>query len=130
MHNLPKRRKAYRYGMSAEKLAAFYLRGKGYRILAERYRNNQGEIDLLAAKGGMLVAVEVKAHRTLALCEDSVTPHKRRKIARAMQGLLSGQGRIAGLADPSGHAIRFDVVWIAPWHWPRHIRDAWRIDAD
>ncbi len=89
---------AYRYGLHAEKIAALYLRCKGYRILAERYRNALGEIDIVARAGNTLVAVEVKARKTLEQCEESVPPWKQQKIARAMEGLLAGQGKIAGLA--------------------------------
>lgn len=121
------RKKAYHYGLTSEKLAAWYLRGKGYRILAERYRNYQGEIDIVALKGGAIIAVEVKARKTLKACEDSITPFKQQKITRAVQGLLGGQGAIAGLARLREPAIRFDVIWVAPWQWPRHIKDAWRM---
>ena len=122
-----KRKAAYRYGLTAEKFARFYLMGKGYRVLAERYRNSMGEIDLLALKGNTLVAVEVKARKSLAECEDTITPWKQQKIGRAVEGLLSGQGGIAGLAELHRRDIRFDVIWMAPWRWPRHIKDAWRM---
>ncbi len=122
-----KRQRAYRYGISAEKIAGLYLRCKGYRILAERYRNTQGEIDIVALRGNTLVAVEVKARRTLAECEESVAPWKQQKIARAVEGLLAGQGAKLGLAKYSQHDIRFDVVWIAPKRWPIHVKNAWRV---
>lgn len=122
-----KRKAAYRYGLNAEKIARVYLMGKGYRILAERYRNALGEIDLVALKGNTLVAVEVKARKSLVACEESVTPMKQQKIMRAVEGLLSGQGGIAALAQAAERDIRFDVIWIAPWQWPRHIKDAWRM---
>ncbi len=121
------RHKAYRFGLAAEKYAAWYLRCKGYRIVAERYRNAQGEIDLLARRGNMLVAVEVKARKTLGECAQSVPVLKQQKINRAMQGLLMGAHGIAALAGSANRDIRFDVVWIVPWHWPRHIPDAWRM---
>lgn len=124
--NPEKRRRAYRYGISAEKLAGWYLRLKGYRILAERYRSSGGEIDIVARKGKTLIAVEVKARRTLAECEESVAPWKCRKIARAAESLLTGQK--LGLANVHDHAIRFDVIWVAPKRWPVHIRDAWRVE--
>jgi hypothetical protein len=80
---------AHRFGLAAETLAAFYLRCKGYRILAQRYRNAQGEIDLLARKGATLVAVEVKARRSLEACDYSVPleagqnrPRSRRRAGR------------------------------------------------
>lgn len=122
-----KRMQAYRFGLSAEAVAAWYLRAKGYRILARRYRNAQGEIDVLAQRGALLVAVEVKARRSLAACYESVPPAKQQKIARALQGALGGESKIAGLACDAKRSIRFDVIWIVPWHWPRHLADAWRL---
>jgi putative endonuclease len=124
---LEKKQRAYRYGLSAEKLAGWYLRFKGYRILAERYRNGGGEIDIVAKKGRTLIAVEVKARRTLAECEESVAPWKQQKIARAAEGLLAGHGMKPSLANPEEHDIRFDVIWVAPRRWPVHIKDAWRM---
>ena len=126
-----KRKSAYDFGLIAEKLAAFFLRIKGYRIVAERYRNHYGEIDIVATHGDTLVAVEVKARKSLKECEDTITPWKQQKIERALQGLLAGHnnfgGKITGLEAAAHPNIRFDVVWIAPWQWPRHIKDAWRI---
>ena len=126
-----KRQRAYHYGMAAEKIAALFLRCKGYRIVAERYRNAYGEIDIVAVRGKTLVAVEVKARKSLTQCEETITPWKQQKIERAIQGLLAGHtsigGKSAGLAAYAHHNIRFDVVWIAPWQWPRHIKDAWRM---
>jgi putative endonuclease len=121
------RKQAHKYGLAAEKAAGIYLRCKGYRIVAERYRNVHGEIDILAMRGKTLVAVEVKARRTLEQCTESITPHKQQKIARAVQGLIAGHGKISGLAIAAQHTIRFDVIWIAPWRWPTHIEDAWRM---
>ena len=54
------RRAAYTFGLRAETLAAFYLRLKGYRVLARRYASPVGEIDLVAVDGSTLVIVEVK----------------------------------------------------------------------
>lgn len=123
--NPDKKQKAYQYGIKAEKIAAMYLRCKGYRVLAERMRNGGGEIDLIAYKSNTLVAVEVKARKTIKACEETVPMWKQQKIARAMEGVLAGQ--IAGLAPSTDRNIRFDVIWIAPWRWPAHIKDAWRM---
>ena len=126
------REAAQRFGLSAEKLAAFYLRCKGYSIIAQRYRNTGGEIDVLARKGHTLIAVEVKARQTIEQCEYTVPLWKQQKINRAMEGALAGQGgigrQIAGLAASKHFTLRFDVIWIAPRRWPRHIIDAWRIN--
>jgi putative endonuclease len=126
-----KRKKAYRFGIASEKIAALFLRCKGYRIVAERYRNAYGEIDIVAARGKTLIAVEVKARKSLVQCEETITSWKKQKIERAMQGLLAGLGsqggKITGLVVSAHPNIRFDVVWIAPWQWPRHIQNAWSL---
>ena len=80
-----KRRKSYRWGLAAEKLAGWYLRCKGYRVVAERYRNHMGEIDIVACRGNTLVAVEVKARKSMEACEESITPLKQQRVARAVQ---------------------------------------------
>lgn len=120
------RKAAHDFGLRAEKAAAWYLRLKGYRIIAERYRNHQGEIDVLAVRGRMLVAVEVKARQSFSACADSVPPFKQQKIMRALEGLMASRGKIAGLAGAGERNIRFDVIWIVRGVWPRHIKDAWR----
>lgn len=122
-----KKRRAHDFGLRAEKIAAWYLRAKGYRILAERYRNHYGEIDLIVARGNYVVAVEVKARKNFAECEISVPPIKQMKIARAMEGVLAGYGKIAGLGDVSARNIRFDVIWVVRGFLPRHLKDAWRM---
>jgi putative endonuclease len=121
------RRKAtYERGVQAERIAALYLRLKGYRVIAKRYRNHYGEIDLLAVRGKTLAVVEVKARGKLADCAEAVPIYKQQKIMRALEGLMASQSKIAGLARTSERNIRFDVIWIVRGLLPRHLKDAWR----
>lgn len=120
------RRKAHDSGIAAENIAAWLLRLKGYSIVAMRYRNHGGEIDLLATRGKTLAVVEVKARKTLADCTQSVPPMKQRKIMRAVEGLMASSGKIAGLAGATHRNIRFDVIWVVRGIWPQHLTDAWR----
>jgi len=53
-------------GRAGEERAAAYLRGRGYEILARNWRCRQGEIDIVAARGSRIVAVEVKTRRSIA----------------------------------------------------------------
>ena len=96
-------------GKNAEAMAAFFLRLKGYRILETNYRVPQGEIDLVARKGGMLVFVEVKSRRGKAQGTplEAVTPHKVRRLAAAASVYLS-------TLPEEERTCRFDVMTLGP----------------
>jgi len=53
-----------RLGLAGEKMAERYMKKDGYRILDRRWRCKEGEIDLVAEKGGEVVFVEVKTRAT------------------------------------------------------------------
>ena len=114
------RRAAYRRGHAGERLAALRLLLTGYRILARRYRTKVGEIDLIARRGDVVAFVEVKRRNELVTGLEAVTPQARIRIRRAAELYLR---RNPTLAE---RALRFDVMVITPWAWPRHIVDAWR----
>jgi putative endonuclease len=116
------RRRAFRRGHAAELLCLWHLRLRGYRILARRFRVPSGEIDLIARRGSVLAAIEVKARDTLATASESLTLRQRRRIARALEHFLVQRPDLAGLA------LRFDVMLVEPRRWPRHLVDAWRVD--
>jgi putative endonuclease len=116
------RRVAYRRGRVAETVAAAWLRLFGYRILARGLRTPVGEIDIVARRGDTLVVVEVKSRSSIAVAAHSLPLWQRRRIVRAAQWYLAGRPALARLA------LRFDVVLLAPWRPPRHLRDAWNAD--
>ena len=73
-----------RTGVLGEELAEIMLLEKGYTILARNFRCRYGEIDIIAAKNGVLAFVEVKT-RLFGSCgrgSESVTAAKRQKIRR------------------------------------------------
>jgi len=111
-------------GRRGELLAAFWLMAKGYRILAFRLRLRQGEIDLLAMRRGVLVAVEVKARASLEAALEAVTPMQRQRIRRALRAFVARRPRYAAAE------LRLDLLALAPGRFPRHIRDAWSEDDD
>ena len=104
-------------GRRAEWLAALLLMAKGYRILGMRLRTPQGEVDLLAARGGVLAVVEVKRRRSLEEALLAVSPGQRERLRRA--------GLAIAARGPRPHSVRLDLVALAPGRWPRHIPDAW-----
>ncbi|MFZ1416563.1 MAG: YraN family protein [Defluviicoccus sp.] len=116
-----RRRAAQRFGRLAELAARALLRLKGYRILAYDLRTPVGEIDIVARRGAVVAFVEVKS-RARAPGADSLSPAQRRRIVRAAEAFLSRQ------RDPHLEGVRFDLMLMAPWRWPRHIPNAWRAD--
>ncbi|HEX9490515.1 MAG TPA: YraN family protein [Stellaceae bacterium] len=117
-----RKRQAFRRGHAAELLCLWHLRLRGYRILARRFRVPSGEIDLIARRGRVLAAIEVKARASLATASESVSARQRRRVARALEHFLALRPELAGLAP------RFDVMLVAPGRLPQHIADAWRGD--
>ncbi len=144
--------KAWQRGRNAERVAAWYLRARGYRILAERYKTPSGEIDLIATRLASplaktiarpianpiasrrrhLVFVEVKARATLQDGLEAISPRQQQRIRAAAETFLarnaSGTGRGAGLA-PRLSQCRFDAIIITPGRFglPRvtHRPNAW-----
>lgn len=55
----PKRQSAEASGRRGERLAGWWLRLKGWRILARRVRTPAGEVDLVAKKGNLVAFVKV-----------------------------------------------------------------------
>ena len=114
------KRKAWKFGLFAEILAAWHLRFRGYRILARRFRSSAGEIDIIARRGHLVAFIEVKARRDQAAAAESITPRQRDRIQRAAQAFLQARPSLAGLDQ------RFDAILISPARWPVHLVDAWR----
>ena len=120
----PGRRRAEGWGRRAEDICALALRMKGYRILARRFRCPAGEIDIVARRGGVLAVVEVKARSSPALAVEALTARQRARLERAALAFLATGA--AGIAPQSHFSLRFDVMAVSPWRWPRHLPDAWR----
>lgn len=106
-------------GRRGEVLAALLLMVKGYRVLGFRLASPQGEIDLLAMKGGVLAVVEVKRRATREIALEAVLPEQRARLRRAA-------AIAAGRPALKGATIRLDLIALAPGRLPRHIPDAWR----
>ena len=113
-----KHRLAERGGRRAERLAAWWLRLKGWRILAVRARTPVGEVDLVARRGRTLAFIEVKARGTDADAAWALDEWRLRRVARAAEALAPRYAR-------EGDDIRIDAMFIVPGRLPRHLVNVW-----
>jgi putative endonuclease len=109
---------AWRDGHRGEFWAALYLRCKLYRIVARRVKTPVGEIDIVAARGGVTVFVEVKARAFSHLEMQALEAVNIRRILRAGEHYVARNARLAETD------LRYDVIFLAPFAWPRHIINA------
>ena len=77
------RNKQQKFGEKSETMAAWYLKNNGYKIIEQNYRNQLGEIDIIAKEKKTIVFVEVKSRRSIRFGSPkwAVTPKKQRKIS-------------------------------------------------
>jgi len=108
-------------GRRAEALAAWWLRLKGWRILAKRVRTPVGEVDLVARRGKTVAFVEVKARASEVELALAIDERRIRRVAAAAEALAPRYVR-------TGDDLRIDVVLIAWRRWPRHMRNVWHGD--
>jgi putative endonuclease len=105
-------------GRRGERIAAWWLRLKGWRILDKRVRTPAGEVDLIARRGNLVAFVEVKTRKTAAELDFAIDERRLARVAPAAEVLMA---RYAGPGDD----IRIDVILLAPGTRPRHIENAW-----
>lgn len=113
------RQQAEKRGRGAETLACWYLRVRGWRILARRARVPGGEVDIVARRGRTLAFVEVKARASDQAAAHSLDRYRLRRVAVAAE-------RLAPRYMRDGDDVRIDAMFIVPGRWPRHLPDVWR----
>ena len=111
------RRSRYRSGHWAEVLAAWFLRLKGYQILARRKKTRSGEIDLIALRGRTLVFVEVKKRGDIETARWSITPQQSYRTRCAAEIWLKSSPRYRDYHQ------RYDAMLVVPGRWPVHVID-------
>jgi putative endonuclease len=98
------------FGERGERMAARWLKRRGYKIVARRCRGQLGEIDLVAVEGRTIVFVEVKTRQS---CDaghpvEAVDREKQRRLTRLAIAYLRRH-------DLLECACRFDVIAVT---WP------------
>ncbi|GAB3608226.1 MULTISPECIES: YraN family protein [Humibacter] len=103
-------------GRRGEELAARYLKARGYRVIERNWRCPQGEIDIVAERGGELAVVEVKTRSSTVYGHpfDAITPVKAARLR-----LLAGLWCEASAHPP--RSLRIDAIAVLA---PAGIADA------
>lgn len=112
------RQRAEKAGRRAEFWVGIYLRLQGYSITATRVKTPVGEIDLIARRGALTLFVEVKARKNRAAERTALESVNQHRIVRAAFYYLARHPHL------SDRDLRFDVIFLAPFAWPRHVRNA------
>ncbi len=112
------RRLAEAVGRRGERLAAWWLRLKGWRVVAQRVRTPAGEVDLVAKRDGLVAFVEVKTRASAAELDFAIDERRLARVAAAAELLMP-------VYATAGEDIRVDVILLAPGTRPRHIENAW-----
>lgn len=111
-------------GRLGEKLAAFYLNLKLYKILARNFRTKYGELDIVAKKWKTIVFVEVKTRKNEKFgLEEAVNDVKQKHIAAA----ASNYAQKFNFIDCN---MRFDVIIInlASLPFIKHYKNAFQVN--
>jgi putative endonuclease len=95
-------------GALGELAAERWYVGRGYRVIARNWRCRLGELDLVLARGPLLVICEVKTRRGSRLGGGwaAVDGRKRAKLRAVAEAFLAGTS-----LDPG--SVRFDVASVA-----------------
>ncbi len=112
------RLEAEKRGRRGEAIAAWWLRLHGWRIMAERVKTPRGEVDLIARRGKTVAFIEVKARSKDSDLALAIDGYRLRRVAAAAEILLPKYAR-------NSENMQIDVILVAPWRWPHHLRNVW-----
>jgi len=113
-----KRKRAEKLGRRAEFFAGLFLRAKFFSILQKRYKTPIGEIDIIARRGDLLIFVEIKLRRKKSAIAEALQAVNRRRIVGAAKHYLAKNPHLAE------KNMRFDVIFLAPFVIPVHLKGA------
>lgn len=111
-------KQTYAIGFVAEFLCMLRLWGSGWRVAAHRFKHPVGEVDLIALRGKTVAFIEVKARESARAAIESIHPHQQQRICRAASAWMAKHPQF------SGHTMRFDVMILTRWPWPRWMKNA------
>ena len=113
------RQAAEKRGRTAETFACWYLRFRGWTILARRARVPGGEVDIVARRGRTLAFIEVKARTDDDAAAFALDHYRLRRVAVAAE-------RLAPRYLKDGDDLGIDALFVVPGRWPRHLPNVWQ----
>lgn len=114
---------SYQAGVAAEQHVAEVLRRRRYDVLAQRYRTEAGEIDIIAREGSILHIIEVKRRKKLHDARQCLSLRQRQRIERSAEIFAAEHPSYAGCD------WQFDVVFVTN-HETRWLERAWIVGAE
>lgn len=91
---------------------------KGYSLLAERFKTQLGEIDLIVKRGNTIVFVEVKLRKNIDTAAESIHERNQSRVRNAAELYLQRH------PEYTDCELRFDALMLAPRALPVHIENA------
>ncbi|MDE0535924.1 MULTISPECIES: YraN family protein [unclassified Tenacibaculum] len=93
-------------GKKGEQLAVDYLLKNGYEIVEKNYRFQKAEVDIIAQKDDLLIAVEVKTRSSIDFGnpQDFVNPKKIKLLVSAIDNYVNDRDLDV--------EVRFDIIAI------------------
>lgn len=102
-------RRAYEQeGRKAEARVGRYLRLRGYKILSERFKTPEGEVDIIAAKGKIIACVEVKQRASQDAANEAMDWRTEQRIMTAAEIWIERNFE----SLPKDFELRFDLAMI------------------
>lgn len=95
-------------GKAGEEEAVKYLTSKGFSVLERNWRFQKAEVDIIAQKENLLIAVEVKTRTStdFGMPQDFVNPKKIKLLVKAMDEYIT--------SNDLDVEFRFDIIGVIP----------------
>ena len=110
----------YNFGIRSELIARIFLRIKFYKIIAIRFKNRFGEIDIIAVKANSLIFIEVKARSKKLTLDEVFSSRQSLRIKSGAEFFLNKHN------DFANYNYRFDLITVNRLGFCSHYKNFWQ----